>query len=784
MAALLTRPRSERSESLSNPFKLPNGERLRRELVKVFREQRTAIVRYLRGERKDQLPPPLPQAWPEWHDFGLGVIDLAERFTPLLTLEWEKAGAKFAPRVGLDPNVWEVVNPNTEQAIWDAALAFSESMNATTSDDLNNALERTRAALIEGVVEHGETIPQLTKRVNAIFDGAEKWRARRIAQTETSRAVHAAQEQSAIQSGVVTGWKWLASSDACPMCLAIAARAPVVHIGDAFAVIGTDPHYSNIKHPPAHPHCCLPETPIVAPIGIAGIKAHYDGPVVRICCSDGSDVTVTPNHMLLTPDGFTTASKLMQGDNLLRYRIGEAVASRDPNNHGVPTSIEKVFDAWAESSGVASGSVPVASEYLHGDAAFCEGDIHVVTPYRLLWDNLCACGAQPFAEGSLCWPNLNWSQLARKSDLAELLFALRDATDGGVGFLRECKAGIWTQEAVAVEHPAGSVADFDSSFNESFSDRPPRNLENSREFQFRDSSPIAAHYLGVIDDDPRFTASLFDRPNGDSSFLKASRNCMSADAERLRNCLGRFSGKVTTCQVINVQVFHYSGPVYDVTTGTSLYLIGNGIVSSNCRCSMVEVLDTDEQPSFYPTLQQPEPATEEEQERVLAGIAERDEAVRTFKPPGPTAKPKPPKLPRKPRAKPKPAEPVVPPEMGPIAPATPGPGVDPSVTLPLPRFATAVLRAASVVPVAERYAEFKVWIIDAYREFRKQYPNASVDTFKQRLIEANRELLLTLARMDLPGRLSEVDRVKDRESEVDVFGDGRVVFHFIKLTPP
>ena len=139
--------------------------------------------------------------------------------------------------------------------IEEAALAFCDSTNRTTSLSLDRALARRREELHQGVVVEGESVQKLTKRIQAIFDGAEKYRARAIAQTETSRAVHAAQEQAAIQSGVVTGFEWLLSGDACPICIAIAARCPAVRLGHAFAVIGENPHYSQIKFPPAHPHC-------------------------------------------------------------------------------------------------------------------------------------------------------------------------------------------------------------------------------------------------------------------------------------------------------------------------------------------------------------------------------------------------------------------------------------------------------------------------------------------------------------------------------------------------
>lgn len=257
--AVLTKPSRPKVEA--NTYGLPRGEALRRELRKAFRTQRQAILRFARTGRKDwgldakQEPSGLPFDWPTWEDFGLGALAMAERMTPYLALTWEAAAQRFAPRVGLDPDEWAVVDRHARRMIEDAALAFCGSTNATTSLSLDEALKRTREELTAGVVDSGESVERLTKRINAIFDTAEKWRARRIAQTETSRAVHAAQEQTAIASGVVTGWKWLLSSDACPLCHMVANRAGAVKLGQPFAVVGDDPHYSTVKFPPLHPHC-------------------------------------------------------------------------------------------------------------------------------------------------------------------------------------------------------------------------------------------------------------------------------------------------------------------------------------------------------------------------------------------------------------------------------------------------------------------------------------------------------------------------------------------------
>jgi hypothetical protein len=180
---------------------------------------------------------------------------MSERMAPLIAAIWEAAGEEFLIRLGLDPDVWSVTNPWTTEMIRQAALAFCSATNATTTQHLADAIEELRAALNEGIVERGESLEWLTKRVKEVFDQAETWRARRIAASEASRAVHAAQERAAIESEVVTGFRWLLSADACALCHTIARRCPVVRLGQPFAVIGDHPDYSTIRHPPAHPSC-------------------------------------------------------------------------------------------------------------------------------------------------------------------------------------------------------------------------------------------------------------------------------------------------------------------------------------------------------------------------------------------------------------------------------------------------------------------------------------------------------------------------------------------------
>jgi hypothetical protein len=255
-----------------NTYKLPKGEAIRRELVKVFREQRRAIIAAVKGQKgfkadRDEgfgigggVVPAI-----DWDALILGPLKMAERFVPLLSTIWDAAGMSLLARVGEDPERWDVEDPNLQRQISEAALAFCEETNATTTQQLDEALAATRRELaIAGPVE------DLTKRINAIFDGAETWRARRIATSEAARAYHAAELESAIESEVVAGFEWLLSGDACPLCLTVARRCPRVPLGQKFAVVGDHPVYAEIRFPPLHPQCQCSVKEILLP--------EYGGP--------------------------------------------------------------------------------------------------------------------------------------------------------------------------------------------------------------------------------------------------------------------------------------------------------------------------------------------------------------------------------------------------------------------------------------------------------------------------------------------------------------------------
>ena len=86
-------------------------------------------------------------------------------------------------------------------------LQFCEDTNESTNMALARALQITREEISSYASDPSIGIDQLTKRVNQIFDHAEGYRARMIAHTESSRAIHTGERGQAVASGVVKGGK-------------------------------------------------------------------------------------------------------------------------------------------------------------------------------------------------------------------------------------------------------------------------------------------------------------------------------------------------------------------------------------------------------------------------------------------------------------------------------------------------------------------------------------------------------------------------------------------------
>jgi hypothetical protein len=141
--------------------------------------------------------------------------------------------------------------PEIVEAAHRLSFDFARSVNETTAERLEGVYSEFRAGLVEWA-QGGEAINELAKRVRKVI--ADPKRALTIARTEGRRTMEAGRMIAAKAASIRLGKRWVASPDACPRCLALAANRKPLELDEPFIVEGSGP-YAVVMHPPLHPHC-------------------------------------------------------------------------------------------------------------------------------------------------------------------------------------------------------------------------------------------------------------------------------------------------------------------------------------------------------------------------------------------------------------------------------------------------------------------------------------------------------------------------------------------------
>lgn len=201
----------------------------------------------------------------DWNGYRIQYNEFGQLTLPGIMSAWADLELE-ALEVGIS---FDVVLPDVLTAITNRSNLFSDSV-----------INETRASLhqvITDSINAGDGIPQLEKKIRALYANMSKARAIRIARTEMIWAQNEGAERSYIQSGVVESKQWIPAHDErlCPWCSEMGQKDPL-KLGEQYfrqgesMTIETDGkritmtfNYEPILHPPLHPHCRCCLIPIV-----------------------------------------------------------------------------------------------------------------------------------------------------------------------------------------------------------------------------------------------------------------------------------------------------------------------------------------------------------------------------------------------------------------------------------------------------------------------------------------------------------------------------------------
>lgn len=285
-----------------------------------------------------------------------------------------------------------------------------------------------------------------------------------------------------------------------------------------------------------HPNCFPAWVPVSAPTGIAAADSRwFEGELVVIHTATGRELSVTPNHPVLTPDGWVPAGALHEGDDLIRYHGPvEDVAVGTPHHERGVAPIGEVYEALRESGEVSSVLVPGAAEQFHGDGSV-DSKVDVVLADRLLRNDGQPALLEQTPEGEFLVGGVRLPSLLASGASLEVLVAAHHATHCVVGGSGEASTLLGAGLGHAHPHGVGAATDSD-----------PRVAERAR-----------------------------DRWPGDT--LGGGQ------------LLDGLTGLVSADEVVKVERREWSGHVYNLQTGGGWYAASEYIVH-NCRCSTVAYL--------------------------------------------------------------------------------------------------------------------------------------------------------------------------------------------------
>ncbi len=400
-------------------------------------------------------------------------------------------------------------------------------------------MKKINAETLQGILQ-GESMDKIAKRIMNVQE-MNKTQAIRSARTIVTGAENKGRQDSyarAEADGIILKKEWVSTND---------GRTRHSHAMLDGAIVDQDKKFDNGLMYPGDPNgrpeevynCFVGETKVASDSDVVRSYKHkYNGKIISIKTAGGVQFSCTPNHPILTPNGWIAAELLNNGDNIL-VTFGEQNVFGGVNpdiKHRFPR-IDAIHNLFNVSGGERAVGVSVD---FHGDVA--TSNVEIVTQERLLGNVRYSSGRNGIDKFLLKLSNKTLSSLG---SLFEHFWSVCKTSFGFIGC--KCKSLPFFKCGIShsCEHGFGTIA------------------------------------------------------NSDGVLTEYSINDLPADTVIDGELLDRLSSKVFIDTIVSVDVSVLSTHVYNLQTENGYYFVNsiiphgaeksNGIfaIAKNCRCTLV-----------------------------------------------------------------------------------------------------------------------------------------------------------------------------------------------------
>ena len=331
-----------------------------------------------------------------------------------------------------------------------------------------------------------------------------------------------------------------------------------------------------------HPNCLVPGGTVLA----EGVMAHscreYDGPVITLVTSKGNRITVTPNHPILTTEGFVPAGMLKENQKIIEttgeYRL---LLREAPDNINVPTLIENIGHSIIQTCGGTTIRVKGSSVQFHGDG-ISDSEVDVVLPQRFRVRKRDILRCKPVREECLPSTHLGRIFFLSKRTLFQILnraFHTANGTMSRLGF----EVGV---EAIPIEgKQATDVGKGTTAFRGDLRKSKPFLMQRQKLLKlFRPSLYVSGRHIKKLFPflSGKKTMVNHSTPDGVFGYAEMLSHLRVSDpmaAEGLQRLLRQ--NVLVISDLVHVNTSEYHGKVYNLQTKYGFYTYNN-IVTHNC----------------------------------------------------------------------------------------------------------------------------------------------------------------------------------------------------------
>lgn len=341
---------------------------------------------------------------------------------------------------------------------------------------------------------------------------------------------------------------------------------------------GPDGYLDDITQPAEEPFCLPADQRIPFADGVEkAYRRWYSGDLTEIVTASGKSLRATPNHPVLTSNGWIAIGLLKEGDDIVEVanQIGDTVpAERD--NHDSIASIAEIFGA-VEKFGISKVRRGQRQQF-HGDGS--QSDVDIVS----------AAGPLRFGRvtaGEQSREYLRFSVTEhRRSATSTLKQFIRRGCATATRLMRGADKGLSSCNALSIhtdEAGFGEASDIATCGNQSIVDdlsgygEPTGNGEATLTGQISLGNTVGAD----IGSERPFVSDR--RTDIETQGVQSTIEGSELPPEKVGDFLDGLPVATQLSHVVQVKRSSFAGHVYNLQTVGGWY-VAEGIITHNCRC--------------------------------------------------------------------------------------------------------------------------------------------------------------------------------------------------------